>query len=111
MGCEKNNIYSYLENSIESRPMKIRIIPTVMSLVVFVIITLFYSEFSAKADGADLIGFPWHFYRNNPGGVPIDSGVKTWEVSSFYKGYFILDLLAFGIFAGIFNYLLEEREV
>lgn len=88
--------------------MKIRIIPTVLALIAFVIITLFYSEFSAKADGADLIGFPWHFYRDAPGGVPIDPGVRTWEVSSFYKGYFILDLLAFGIFICLFNYLFEK---
>lgn len=105
---KKNNIYSYLENSIEQLPMKIRIIPTVVSLIAFVIITLSYSEFRAKADGADLIGFPWYFYRYTPGGIPIDPGVSTWEVSSFYKGYFILDLLAFGIFICLFNYLFEK---
>jgi len=66
---KKNNIYHYFENSVEQLPMKISIITTVLSVVAFVIATFFYSEFMAKADGADLIGFPWHFYHYPAGGI------------------------------------------
>ena len=67
--------------------MRIRVIPTLLAILVFVFLTVFYSKNNAPVDGVTSMGFPWLVYWK--------LGAKT--VDHQYHKYFsapclILDL-------------------
>jgi hypothetical protein len=42
--------------------MRIRVIPTLLAILVFVFLTVFYSKNNAPVDGVTSMGFPWLAY-------------------------------------------------
>ncbi len=84
--------------------MKIKTAPTLIAILVFLVISVFYSTYEAASDGWSKIGFPFPFYIYTSGKVGDFGGDDLINIG-FTFSYFIIDLLILGIFVLVFNYL------
>ncbi|CAM4374078.1 hypothetical protein SAMN06265348_113224 [Pedobacter westerhofensis] len=90
--------------------MKIRKAPTLIAIIVFVIITGFYSTYGASSDNWSKIGFPFPFYIYTEGKVG-NLGPRDLIQTGFNPEYFMLDLVILGILVLLFDYLAVKFKV
>ena len=66
-------------------------------IILFFVISLFFSECNSNHDGADKIGFPFVFFQRTSGWC-----LDCDEQNFFKVSYLFLDLVTYAIFAYLF---------